>query len=88
MDKEGFEFGVSHFSAEYLTNVKHDYELVASDKTYVSVDYKQSGMGSASCAVELNEKWRLAEKQFRFSFSVMPVDTGSTDCFDELNKLT
>jgi len=85
--KSGFEFGVSHFSADYLSGVAHDYELVPSKQTYVSIDYKQSGIGSASCGVELGEQWRLKEKNFSFAFSVMPVITGHTNCFDELERV-
>ena len=85
--KSGFEFGVCHYSAEYLTGVMHDYELVPSKETYVSIDYKHSGIGSASCDVELDEKWRLKEKSFSFAFSVMPVVTGDIDCFEELERI-
>lgn len=87
MRKEGFEFGVSHFSAEYLTETEHDYELEPAKETYVSIDYKQSGIGSASCGVVLDEKLRFSEKKFDFVFSVLPVDTGDADGFDELNKI-
>ena len=85
--KSGFEFGVSHFSAEYLTNTMHDYELVPDKETYVSIDYKHSGIGSASCGVELDEKLRLKEKKFSFAFSVMPVRTNDVDCFEELERI-
>ncbi len=85
--KSGFEFGVSHYSAEYLTGVAHDYELEPKKETYVSIDYKQSGIGSGSCGVELDGKWRLSEKEFSFVFSVFPVVTGDIDCFDELEKM-
>ena len=84
--KSGFEFGLSHFSADALTEAKHDYELVPSKETYVSIDYKQSGIGSASCGVELDEKYRLSEKRFSFAFSVKPIRVDNTDCFNELEK--
>ena len=85
--KSGFEFGVSHFSAEYLTKTAHDYELEPAKETYVSIDYKQSGIGSGSCGPELNEKLRLKEKNFSFDFVVMPVRTGDVDCFEELDRI-
>ncbi len=85
--KSGFEFGVSHFSAENMTKTAHDYELVPEKETYVSIDYKHSGIGSASCGVELDEKLRLKEKKFSFAFSLMPVRTGDVDCFEELERL-
>ena len=85
--KSGFEFGVSHFSAEYLTKTAHDYELEPEKQTYVSIDYKHSGIGSASCGTELNEKLRLKEKKFSFAFSMMPVRTADVDCFEELERI-
>jgi len=85
--KDGFEFGVSHFSVDALTNTMHDYELVPDKEAYVSIDYKQSGIGSASCGVELDEKYRLSEKQFSFNFSIKPIRVGNIDCFNELEKI-
>ena len=87
LKKTGFEFGVSHYSAEYLTETAHDYELVPAKETYVSVDYKQSGIGSGSCGPQLIEKWQLNEKSFSFAFSVLPVRTGDVDCFEELERV-
>ena len=87
LKKGGFEFGVSHFSAEYLTEAEHDYELEPAKETYVSIDYKHSGIGSASCGVELGDQWRLKEKKFSFAFSVMPVSTNNVDCFEELERI-
>lgn len=83
----GFEFGVSHYSAEDLTKAMHNYELVANKETYVSIDYKQSGIGSGSCGTSLADKWKLSEKQFSFKFSVKPVDTGNINCFEELERI-
>ena len=48
---------------------------------------QDSGIGSASCGVELDEKLRLKEKKFSFAFSLMPVRTGDVDCFEELERL-
>lgn len=85
--KSGFEFGVSHYSAEYLTKTAHNYELEPAKETYVSIDYKHSGIGSASCGTQLDEKLQLKEKNFSFAFSVMPVRTGDVDCFEELERI-
>ena len=40
-----------------------------------------------SCGVELDEKYRLSEKQFSFNFSIKPIRVGSIDCFNELEKI-
>ena len=70
---EGFEFRASHYSTKQLTEAMHDYELKPSEETFVSIDYKQSGIGSNSCGPELAEEYRLSEKKFSFTFTVKPT---------------
>ena len=65
-----FEFNVSHYSAEMLTEAMHIDELEKSDCTNVRIDYKVSGIGSNSCGPELLEKYRLSEKEFKYTFFV------------------
>ena len=59
--------------AEQLTKAMHDYELKPSEETFVSIDYKQSGIGSNSCGPQLAEEYRLKEKKFGFAFTVKPT---------------
>lgn len=42
------EFQVSHYTKEEMTEKLHNHELVKSD-TMIRIDYKTSGIGSASC---------------------------------------
>ncbi len=65
-----FEFNVSHYSIEALTAAAHTDELKKSRNTIVRIDYKNSGVGSASCGPELAEKYRLSEKRVDFDFYV------------------
>ena len=65
-----FSFNCSHFSPEYLTSVKHDYELVPESDTTLIVDYRNSAIGSASCGPELDEALRIDEKEFSFAFTL------------------
>lgn len=37
------------------------------------IDYKQTGVGSASCGVKLAEKYQFKEKFFDFEFEVKPL---------------
>ena len=60
------ECQVLHYTAEELTIKKHRHELVEKD-TNVRLDYRVSGIGSASCGPKLMEKYRLSEKQIDFS---------------------
>ena len=44
-----FSFNASHFSDEMLSKAKHEHELIPSKQTFLRVDWKMSGLGSASC---------------------------------------
>ncbi len=82
-----FTFNAQHYSAEQLTAARHDYELVPDERTFVYLDYKQSGCGSNSCGPALAEKYRLAEKEFEFSFALKPVLANDTDFFRESARI-
>jgi len=64
------ECQLSHYTKEELTEKKHSHELIKSDTTILRIDYKVSGIGSASCGPELLRKYRLEEKRIDYSFSV------------------
>ena len=82
-----FSLSVSHFSPEYLTTVGHDYELVPEKDTTVIIDYRNSGMGSASCGPELSKEYRISERSISFTHYVKPVFSGNIDPFKEYSKL-
>ena len=67
---EEFEFNVSKYTSEALTEAMHINELVTNHKTNVRIDYKASGTGSASCGPQLMEKYRLNKEPFSFSFCI------------------
>jgi len=65
-----FEFNALHYSELQLTNTTHDVDLVPSEKTYFEVNYRCSGIGSASCGPDLAEEYKVSEKEFTFSFVI------------------
>lgn len=67
--KTPFSFQALEYTAEELTRKKHSYELEKSPYTVLTVDYKQSGIGSNSCGPELLEKYRLSENEFSWQFT-------------------
>ena len=83
---EKFSLSVSHFSPEYLTGFKHDFELVPERDTTVVIDYRTSGIGSASCGPELAKEYRIDEKDIKFNFFIKPVFTGNILPFKEYRK--
>lgn len=65
-----FEINVSQYTAKALEDASHIDEIKKNGFTNVRVDYKSSGIGSASCGGDLLEKYRLNEKSIRFSFII------------------
>ncbi len=65
------EFSASHISTENLEKASHTNELVMDDKTYVRVDYRIAGCGSASCAsAELAKQYRVCgDMNYRFTLT-------------------
>jgi beta-galactosidase len=74
-----FSLSVSHFSPEYLSCTKHNYELIPERATTVIIDYRNSAIGSNSCGPELDKKYKIDEKHINFSFSIMPLRVGICD---------
>ncbi len=64
------EICVSHYNTAALQAAKHTDELQKSPYTHVRIDYKDSGMGSKACGPDLQEKYRLSEKEIRFGFTL------------------
>ena len=73
MTERDFSFNCAHYSAAQLTEARHDFELVPLDATVVNIDYRQNGIGSYSCGPALPRQFALSEKEFSFSFRLVPV---------------
>ncbi|MBQ6947917.1 MAG: glycoside hydrolase family 2, partial [Clostridia bacterium] len=65
-----FECNLSRYSVAALTAAEHTDELVADGNTHLRLDYKNSGIGSASCGPALEEQYRLQEKHIEFTFTI------------------
>ena len=68
--KGKFEFCVSQYSTAALFKAEHTDELERDGKTHLRIDYRCSGIGSASCGPELEPQYRLSEKDISFRFSI------------------
>jgi beta-galactosidase len=71
--EDEMEINVSRYSTAALLKAEHTDELIADGKTHLRIDYKVSGIGSNSCGPELEQEYRLAEKEIRFAFSIRPM---------------
>lgn len=65
-----FEFAVSEYSKEALTDAMHTDELYKNGYVNVRIDYKVSGIGSGSCGPQISDKYRLKEKEISFEFYI------------------
>ena len=65
-----FEINVSLYDSMALTEAQHIDEIVKNGAVNVRIDYKASGIGSASCGPEIMDKYKLKEKEIDFSFVV------------------
>lgn len=65
-----FEFAVSEYDSKVLTNARHTNELLKDKATNVRIDYKVSGIGSASCGPGLDNKYQVPFGDFEFEFYI------------------
>lgn len=72
--EENFSFSATPYTVGELMDAGHCWQLPASDKTAICVDYKMSGVGSESCGPRLDERYRLKEKHFVFSVNIRLSD--------------
>ena len=68
---QGFSANVSEYATEELASKAHDYELVKDEFTNVRIDYKVSGIGSASCGPQLMDRYRMNDGKVHFAFSIV-----------------
>ena len=65
-----FDCNVSSYSSKELTAATHTDKLIKSGKTFVRIDYKDSGLGSASCGPALMPEFRFNDKEIKFNFTM------------------
>jgi len=69
-ESDNMEINVSRYTIESLMYAWHQDELNKSACTNIRIDYKDSGIGSASCGPELLKNYRLDEKDINFEFCI------------------
>lgn len=70
---DSFEFAVSSYSREELTEKRHSHELSKNGFANVRIDYKMSGIGSGSCGPQLLEKYRMSDSEVSFKFLIKKI---------------
>lgn len=64
------EFSASHFTASDLFAARHTYDLHPRPEVILNLDAAHRGLGTASCGPDTLEKYRLLEKEYRFSYTL------------------
>ncbi len=65
--------GVHKFTADSLTEAKHNCEINFTPNTYLTLDYAQCGIGSNSCGPETLPQYRLQPEPVSFGFTIKPI---------------
>lgn len=68
-----FCFTATHYGANQLTEVMHREDLIPEKKTYLSIDYKQQGLGNGSCGYSTVYRYRLLPETVTFNLAFRPV---------------
>jgi beta-galactosidase len=61
-----------HFTADDLDRALHIDRLKPRDEVFLSIDYRQSGLGNASCGPPPCEQYVLRAEPVSFSYTLMP----------------
>jgi len=67
---DDLDCNVSSYSTDELNAATHTDELHKSGKTFVRVDYMDSGLGSNSCGPQLAPEFRFDDKEIKFNFTM------------------
>jgi len=78
------EVSAHHFTTEDLTEAKHTFELKRRDDITLNIDYRQSGLGGASCGPETLIQYQIKPQPVHFSIRMRPIS--SIDIAIELSK--
>ena len=68
--QEPYTVTVHDYTKEQLEQAKHTDELERAEYNVVTIDYKQSGLGSNSCGQDQLQPYRTVVEPFRIAFSL------------------
>ena len=74
-----FNFSLYPYSDENLTKVHRINQLEEADFMTLNVDALQSGLGTATCGPDTDEKYLLNEKYYEYVVSLRPYPVGKQD---------
>jgi len=69
------EVSALHFTADDLARADHTYELRRRDEIMLNLDYKQSGLGGASCGPGTRPEYLIQPEAVKFSVRLRPFSS-------------
>ena len=67
---KNFDFNVSNYSIEQIHKAQHTDEFGEITATHVRIDYKNTGVGSASCGPDILPEYTVNDKSIAFNFDL------------------
>ncbi|MCL4481143.1 MAG: DUF4981 domain-containing protein [Bacteroidetes bacterium] len=68
-----FNFSAYQYSDENITAARHTYKLQKTPYITLNLDYKQNGLGTATCGPGYRPEFILKAEHMKFSFTIEPV---------------
>ncbi len=70
-NKQPFNFSASHFTPEDLTPAQHTNEITMRDETCLCLDYRQRGLGTASCGPDALPQYLIQPGSYDFAYDLL-----------------
>lgn len=65
--KPDINFSAHYYTTENFEKARHTYDLVKKENITLNLDYRQHGLGSASCGPDVLEQYKLKNTDFAFT---------------------
>ncbi len=79
-------FTASNYSPDDLDKATHTYELPNRKEIYLSIDWRQNGLGNRSCGPEVLEEYKLYPEPMVFGFCIKPITSHNPKDINETAK--
>jgi beta-galactosidase len=70
------EFSALHLSDDDLFRATHTTDIVPRDEVFLNLDVAHRGLGTLSCGPDTLPRYRLLDREYRFSFILRPTTSG------------
>lgn len=67
------EVGALHYTTDDLYRAFHTNELKRRDETFVTLDYRQCGLGGASCGPMTRPEYLIQPGSYQLNFRLRPI---------------